>query len=263
MRHKSSPPIFAVLCFWLEGMPLSVHAETIDLVEVSKQIRGQVVQIVVPTPDGKNAWLGSGFWLNDQGLVATCWHVVSGNPTGIITVQTAVDSLFALAPPRGNVNANWEAFSAKVAASDVTNDVAILKTDKSPFGVPHHVSIKIGNVELSAHFATATLNPSLPEPGQQAVLAGYPLGQPYLIVQEGTIAALAYDIPGWLATNKILVSTVSNHGSSGASVFDMQGKVIGVLEGEDRTQGQDQERTGISVVIPAFFVSELAKTIGP
>jgi S1-C subfamily serine protease len=171
--------------------------------------------------------------------------------------------MFAL-QKRISIGANWEPFSAKVVASDVINDVAILKTDESPFGdAPQFAPMKIGNAELTAHFATATLNPDLPKPGQQALLAGYPLGQPYLIVQEGNIAALAFDLPGWPPTNKILVSTFSNHGNSGAPVFDMQGKVIGILEGEDRAQGQDQERTGISVVIPAFFVSELAKTIAP
>ena len=252
----------SVVGFGLESLISSARAETMDLVSVSKKIRGQVVQIVVPTPDGTRISLGTGFWLNDQGVIATCWHVVSANPTGRIMVQSAVDPLFDLAK-RNNITANWQVFSASVVAKDEPNDLAILKVSVNPFGAQKSVPIQIGNVELVAHFASATLNRDLPEAGARVLMAGFPLGQPYLIVQEGTVAALAYNLPGWGATNKILVSTLSNHGNSGAPIFDMQGKVIAILEGEDRAQGQDQERTGISVAIPAYFVSKLAETIHP
>jgi serine protease Do len=260
MRCKTSPIILAcvpallVCCLWLVAIPSSARAETGDLVDVSKQIRGQIVQIEVPVPDGK--LLGTGFWLNDQGLLATCLHVVKDKQT--VYVKSAIDSKFDLAR-HANIVANWTLFSAKIVASDTQNDIAILKTDMSPFG--DRRGFNIGNEKLTAHYAVATLNSDLPEAGQRVLLAGYPLGQPYLIVQEGTIAALAYDLPDWPAANKILVSTLSNHGNSGAPLFDTQGRVIGVLEGEDRAQGPDQERTAISVVIPAYFVSELAKTV--
>ena len=82
MRRKSSLIIVAVFFSWLEGMSSSAHAETIDLVEVTKQIRGQVVQVVVSTPDGKNAWLGSGFWLNDKD-----WSQLAGMLSVVIRLE--------------------------------------------------------------------------------------------------------------------------------------------------------------------------------
>ena len=82
MRRKSSLIIVAVFFSWLEGMSSFAHAETIDLVEVTKQIRGQVVQVVVSTPDGKNAWLGSGFWLNDKD-----WSQLAGMLSVVIRLE--------------------------------------------------------------------------------------------------------------------------------------------------------------------------------
>jgi hypothetical protein len=53
--------------------------DVIDLVQVVKETKGVIVQIVVPSKDGRNS-MGSGFWV-DREHVATCWHVVSNNPT--------------------------------------------------------------------------------------------------------------------------------------------------------------------------------------
>jgi S1-C subfamily serine protease len=257
MRHSVAFCALTIAGAFISGMNIAIAA---DLVAVTKAIRGNIVQIVTRIPGTNSASVGSGFWLNTDGLIATCWHVVAANPTGVIRIQSAVDPLLDL--PKGEIiAANWQVMPARVVAADMANDLAILKVGLSPFKTPQIIPMQIGPVKLIAHFSAVTLQTNLPSPGQRILLSGFPLGQPYMIVQEGTVASIAYALPDWGMTVKILASTLANHGNSGAPIFDDQAKVIGVLEGEDRTQGPDQERTGISIVIPAFYVSQLAATV--
>jgi len=66
--------------------------DTMALVQVAKEVRGMIVQIVVPSQNG-NTSIGSGFWVDQRGYVATCWHVVRDNPTATMKVQSAIDPL--------------------------------------------------------------------------------------------------------------------------------------------------------------------------
>jgi S1-C subfamily serine protease len=59
-------------------------------------------------------------------------------------------------------------------------------------------------------------------------------------------------------TPKILLSAVANHGNSGGPVFNSRGSVIGLLEGE--IPGQERERTGLELVVPAFFIEKLLQS---
>jgi len=168
-----------------------IKGDTMDLVSVAGEIKGEIVQIVVPLPNGKSA-LGSGFWVHQSGYVATCWHVVRANPEASLTVQSAVEPLFDL---KNNIRvlANWDTYSAKLVAKDEINDLAILKIEGRNPLLPGKsgLKIKIGDKELTAHYRLSVLKAELPEPGQRILLAGYPLGQPYQIVQEGIVASVA------------------------------------------------------------------------
>jgi S1-C subfamily serine protease len=232
-------------------------SEPADLISFSKDLRAQIVQIVVPSTGGQSK--GSGFWINETGYLATCWHVVASNPDGIIQVQSAVDPLIDLDRNK-IISSNWEAWQAKVVSRDETNDLALLKVEGSPFVARRGVPIQIGDQKLTAHYAAAKLNAGLPDPGQKILLAGYPLGLPYPIVQEGIVASVAYDLPNWGQTVKILLSIVANPGNSGGPVMDDKGKVIGVLEGGLPSRpGKDpaQAQAGIAVVVPTHFLSSL------
>src|SRR5215831_41706 len=90
-----------------------------DIFEVRRQVNGTLVQIVAS--DG----LGSGFWI-DQTHVATCWHVVKGNPSGDFTVRSASDAVFLLkenAKENVIITGNWLTFDANVVAKDELNDI--------------------------------------------------------------------------------------------------------------------------------------------
>lgn len=235
---------------------------TMNLVQIAKELRGEIVQVVVPLQNGKTN-VGSGFWVDQRGHVATCWHVVKDNPTAIMTVQSAIAPLFDL-KNNNMIFSNWETFSAKVVAKDEINDLALLKIDGNPFVPRKFVPIKIGDTTLTAHYKQSNLKTELPEPGEKILLAGYPLGRPYPVVQEGTVASVAHSLPEFGPTLKILVSTVANPGNSGGPVIDSNGKVIGALEGGLPSRpGRDpaQAQSGIAVVVPAHFLLQLMNTV--
>jgi S1-C subfamily serine protease len=48
---------------------------------------------------------------------------------------------------------------------------------------------------------------------------------------------------------------VANHGNSGGPVLDSNGKVIGLLEGDE--PDQNGSRTGLERVVPAYYLSIL------
>ena len=106
------------------------YPDTIDLVRIAKEVRGVIVQIVVPLQNG-NSSIGSGFWVNDRGYVATCWHVVKDNPNATMKVQSAIDSLFDL-KNNNMIFANWEVFPGKVVARDLRKLFSIVEDRREP-----------------------------------------------------------------------------------------------------------------------------------
>jgi hypothetical protein len=125
-------------------------------------------------------------------------------------------------------------YTATVAATDKKADVAILKVSPNPFVTPPAIHRMI-NGEPEIKLASADLRTGLPNPGDLALLAGYPLGRPDLLTQRGTVAAVALvdDFQGAEASKgvRIILSLVSNPANSGGPVFDSDGEVLGLLQG--------------------------------
>ena len=255
--------VVATLTFWLFHLILIACtllclafvpiAEAESLAIVAKAERGEIVQIA-----GQSG-LGSGFWINEDGYVATCFHVVNQSSPQI-EVRSAVDSNIDL-DSNFSTFGNWQIFTATVVVTDPAHDVAILKVTPNPFKSPANAPIKLKDVALSAHYQMASIDVKLPDPGESILIAGYPLGLPYLVFQEGTVASIGvlYNSP------KILLSAVANHGNSGDPVFNDRGNVIGLLEGEvpgqQEVSSQQSERTGLELVVPVFYADKLMKQI--
>ena len=115
--------------------------------------------------------------------------------------------------------------------------------------------MKIGDNTLQAHYDKADLEVKFPTRGDELLIVGYSLGLPYLVFQGGTVST----IEAFSNTLKILVSAVAKLGNSGGPVFNDRGNVIGLREGE--LPGQERERTGLEIVVPAFYIETLMKQL--
>lgn len=188
------------------------------------------------------------------------------HPDGTFIVRSAADSSFDVQRDI-SIRAVWTVFAAKIVAKDEVNDVAVLSIDDRPFDTPAPFSIHIGKADIKPHYKVADIESSLPEPGETIALAGFPLGQPYPITQEGHVASIAFDLPlpeFGKNTIEILLSIVANPGNSGGPVFNSKGKVIGLLEGGLPSRPQHdpaQAVSGIAVVVPAEYLKRLMKTV--
>jgi len=140
---------------------------------------------------------GSGFSINNSGYVATCYHIVAG----------------AKAIRIKGFNGNFEnALAAKVIATDVKNDLAILKINGAHFS------------QAPYFFAT-----QLSDVGENIFVLGYPqtqhLGEE-LKLTTGVISSRS-GYKGDISTYQISAQVLP--GNSGCPLFDDDGEVIGVV----------------------------------
>jgi hypothetical protein len=193
--------------------------------------------------------------VSKDGYVATCWHVVENADE--IQVKIAYPGVYDL-EKNLLVSAAFTLYTAKIVASDKNADVAILKVSPNPFVTPPGIQRTVSGTP-AIKFASADLRTSLPNPGDLALVSGYPLGRPDLLTQRGTVAAVAMveNFGGPQASKgvRILLSLVSNPGNSGGPVFDSDGKVMGLLRGNFEWTPTHQN-SGISIVVPAYFVQD-------
>lgn len=137
---------------------------------------------------------GSAFALNNEGLILTSFHVVSG-----------ADSIFVQ-------NSHMERTRADLVYSDPGLDLAVLKVDSArsaSWEVPF--SIKEKPAEL----------------GDKVFTLGYPRRD--IVYGEGSLSSLS----GYSNdTTMYQISIPVNPGNSGGPVLDEQGNVIGVIRGK-------------------------------
>ncbi len=144
-------------------------------------------------------WSGTG-WAIESGYIVTNYHVVDGART--ISIKGI----------GGDLNTGY---SAEVAATDKTNDIAVLKITDSRFKgfgtIPYAVSSRIA------------------DKGEGIFVLGYPMTQ----VLGNEIKYTAGEInsrtgfQGDVATYQI--SAPVTHGNSGGPMFDNRGNVIGIV----------------------------------
>jgi serine protease Do len=160
--------------------------------------------------------LGSGFLIDDRGTVLTNNHVVEGAEH----VRVKLD--------------DGRAFDAEVLGRDPLTDVALLRLEGAPKGLPF--------VALGDSDATRV--------GDFLVAIGNPFGLASS-VSSGILSARARDIHSGPYDDFLQTDAAINPGNSGGPLFNLKGEVIGMNTAIIR------EATGIGFAVPSNLIRSL------
>ncbi|MFT5412525.1 MAG: serine protease Do [Verrucomicrobiales bacterium] len=161
--------------------------------ELTAQVRDSLVIVSQLGRDGVDRGLGSGFIISDDGLIATCNHVIGESRELKVTL------------------ANGEEFAATaVHAWDRKLDLAVLRIDP---GKTKLQAIELGDSDELAE-------------GQRIVTIGNPHGLAFSVV-EGLVSAIRELEEG--GPPMIQVAIPVEPGNSGGPLIDLEGKVVGIV----------------------------------
>jgi S1-C subfamily serine protease len=241
----------------------------VDLKEAIRVARPTVVQV-------RNAEqvLGTGFFVSDDGIVATARHVVEGQDSLLVGLAQ---------PDTENMRANFTLVGSNVLAQSERHDLALLRMRANPFQGQVSSGMVIDDEAIPLLFGVTQLDSARPEDGEPIAISGYPLSNPVLVTTSGGVAsAWSYDmaevaIPGRPEGFKmpdiadlLLADVQANPGNSGGPVYRVaDAAVLGVcIEVQGSPVWGDggplpvASNAGLTVARPARYVVELMTTAG-
>lgn len=225
MKHAILILLFlSVIC----ASPLTVHTDEgiSGVISVSKDA---VVAIVGRAENNKFVVLGSGFFVTENGTIATCDHVAKQVPkifvmkssdletSNLLGYITTKDKLPQLNLPVYQAT-NTKAFiPAKILDRSEEFDVALLQTEeKSPsyLGIGKYDSIEEGN---------------------DLIFLGFPFGFNRVVTHKGMVSYKGQinitAFPGGKSIRAVQIDGIVNRGISGGPLISTsQGKVVGIVK---------------------------------
>jgi len=166
-----------------------------------------------------NSATGSGFIVNDAGLIATNAHVVE--------LQSKLSAILA----------SGQALNAKLVYVDPHVDIAFLK---------------ISSPATEASFPYLLLaDPASVVQGEEVVAMGYPSAGVSLTVTRGIVSAIG-KIPFLGDANWVQTDAALNPGNSGGPLLDRRGEVIGI----NTEKPTGNEVTGIGFALSSAHLSD-------
>jgi S1-C subfamily serine protease len=199
----------------------------VSLNSIFKQVNNSVVQITSKTPTTSNSsnqssWnantLGSGFVYDKQGHIVTNGHVVGDAKVVYVTF------------PDGNK------YTAKVIASDVYGDIAVLQISQNSSQSQRQLLSSLKPLVLG--------NSSNLEVADTVIAIGNPFGLSDTMT-TGIVSGIGRSIPisvgGFSVPNAIQTDALVNPGDSGGPLLNTRGEVIGmntaILSGTNTLSG--------------------------
>ncbi|WP_425614227.1 trypsin-like peptidase domain-containing protein [Anatilimnocola sp. NA78] len=163
-------------------------------------------------PECKGGGYGTGIIIDKRGYILTCNHVVGHAEAVFVTL------------------ANGRRLEAREVRSDPLSDLAILY-------VPEAAGMSPAKFGDSDHL----------QKGDWVVSVGHPYGL-LNSVSAGLVSAVDRAIPEVPGARLIQSDAVSNPGSSGGALLNVNGEVVGICEG---SYGETSGFAGISFAVPA------------
>ena len=185
-------------------------------------------------PDGynNNNWkgTGSGFFINENGLIATNYHVIDG--------MDSIEVIFGEEDQKRN-------YPAAVVLSDKDNDLAILKIESPDF---HQMP------SIPYNFMTG-----VKDTGSEVFALGYPLTQATgeeIKFTDGKISAKS----GFRGDKRFYqISVPIQHGNSGGPLFDNEGNLVGITSSGLNREYYDSEN--VNYAIKSSLLKSLIDTL--
>ncbi len=185
--------------------------------------QGEVDQLFgFPLPQEEQRDQGSGFVIDESGLVVTNFHVVDG--------ATDIEVSFS----------NKESMKARVVGSDRSTDIALLKVNADARAL---TPLEIGDSEQV-------------QVGDSVVAIGNPFGLERSVT-AGIVSALQRTIesPAQTPIDRVIQTDAQiNQGNSGGPLLDASGKVIGV---NTQIASETGGNVGIGFAVPINTVSDV------
>jgi tetratricopeptide (TPR) repeat protein len=183
----------------LKQSKVRAEIKNLSIPEIVSMVADSVVTIETFDRSDKVIGIGTGFFINDSGLIVTNRHVLLKAWKSLVKTK------------RGQYEVK------EIVAEDVENDLVLLK------------------INIRKEFATPLrLSKNLPNIGEKVIVIGNPLGLE-TTVSDGIVSAIR-KIPEFGSV--IQITCPLSAGSSGSPVINMRGEVVGIatfkiLEGEN------------------------------
>ena len=183
---------------------------------------------------GHGSGTGTGFFINDEGYIATCSHVVDQ----AIAVYIAIPAL------------GKQRLKATVVSICPQHDVALLRLDEKDLSLVRNV---IGNVKCLQLGDSHNV-----QRGQSILSLGYP-GRTIEIEQvKGTVGVISARL------NRLFqYDATTNPGNSGGPVLNKQGEVIGITKSQMTGEVQNSNFAipidTFKSLLPALYENELLR----
>jgi S1-C subfamily serine protease len=190
---------------------------------------------LVVTGDDKNVdGIGTGVVVDSSGYVLTNWHVIAGHD----------DAVIFLKPSSGAELDKKYAYYARVAYANPLPDLALLKLEKAPSGLPSIAVAEISQAQVA----------------EDIHIIGHPHGQ-FWSYSSGVLSQIRpdyswkYDDGSQHRAKVLQMQTAINPGNSGGPVVDDSGKIIGLVAMFE--EGQNLDYAIAADVIKSFLAQAM------
>jgi 2-alkenal reductase len=196
------------------------------LIEIYRQLNPSVVYIITPLGSG------SGFVYNQQGMIVTNNHVISGARNYEV------------------VFASGDRQRASLVGADVDSDLAVIQVEQLPDGV-EPVALADPDSILVGQFVVAIGNP-FGEQGSMSLGIISGLGRSLPSQRELDIGS-SYSLPGVIQTDAPI-----NPGNSGGPLLNLNGELVGINAAIASATGTN---SGVGFAIPVGAVERIVPVL--